>query len=130
MREMDFDRLIHPEDLEQVHALRHKIITTYGESCECQYRMRAPQEEDLLQIEAMGMSEAGMDAGTGKAGDMSLQQRSMAVDDGGVQEGGAQEGDEREGGTRWVLLSSRGRVVSWDAEGNALKAAGMHIRIR
>ena len=140
MREIDFDRLIHPEDLEQVHALRHKIITTYGESCECQYRMRAPQEEDLQQIEAMGMNEAGMDAGTGKAGDKSLQQGGLTADaedvlEGVAQEEGAQEGDEREGderesGIRWVLLSSRGRVVLWDAEGNALKAAGMHIRIR
>ncbi|MGB2149019.1 MAG: hypothetical protein ACPHX6_05600 [Cobetia amphilecti] len=135
MREMDFDRLIHPEDLEQVHALRHKIITTYGESCECQYRMRAPQEEDLQQIEAMGMNEVDMDAETGNAGDKPLQQRSLAAGDGGVRAGGAQEGDEKESkerasGTRWVLLSSRGRVVSWDAEGNALKAAGMHIRIR
>ncbi|NVN55894.1 hypothetical protein FLM52_08855 [bacterium Scap17] len=121
MREMDFDRLIHPEDLEQVHAIRHKILTTYGESFECQYRMRAPQEEDLQQIEAMGMNEAGMEVGTSEAG--------------GVQKGGALEGDDKLGaeraiGTRWVLLSSRGRVVSWDTEGNALKAAGMHIRIR
>jgi len=54
-----------------------------------------------------------------------VQQRGLSADDDGEHEDG-----ERASGTRWVLLSSRGRVVSWDAEGNALKAAGMHIRIR
>lgn len=121
MREVDFDRLIHPEDLEAVHMLRHRVFTTFGESFECQYRMRAPKEEDLQYIEDMGVANNGAISGGAETVHAAL-----------AAEESVMTREETEGDSDpicWVLLSSRGRVVSWDAERHPLKAAGMHIRL-
>ena len=120
MREIDFDRLIHPEDLEGVHMLRYKVFTTFGESFECQYRMRAPREEDLQHIEDMGVANSASISDEADNVEVALPAEEPAL---------SFEEEVEEDQTCWVLLSSRGRVVSWDAERRPLKAAGMHILI-
>ena len=122
MRELDFDRLIHPDDLEAVHVLRHRVFTTFGDTFECQYRMRPPGEEDLRHIESMGCNahpdltvEPGIEPQGGEGHPASSASR--------------HDEDQAADAIDWVLLISRGRVVTWDAEGHPVKAAGMHIRI-